>query len=371
MQLRHDIEVLMRTYGVPAIGLALVGPGAAVSLDVWGERRHGSGIPVKKDDRWHVGSCGKSMTATLMARLVERGLLEWEAPIAPILVAHGIDVHPDFSRLTLRHLLTHRAGLPTDPPQEDLADSFHSRMPPRLQRAALAQATMTCRPTQTPGQGSCYSNLGYTVAGVLAETITDQAWEDLMQQEVFDPLGLSTASFGAPGKGDGGGGFLSTLLGRVNANQPWGHMPAATGTLAELPPDDVYADNPPLIGPAGTVHLSLPDFAQYIGLHASGGETPAGYLSRQTVDYLHMLRSDEESAFGWYVSPAHENTVGQPLLWHDGSNNAWYAAMLIVPKDRRGMAFVCNAHQDSMVDGTRGVVASMMGIYTRSLSRIA
>src|SRR5262245_31679797 len=148
MQLRQDIEVLMRTYGVPAVGLALVGPGAAVSVDVWGERRHGSGIPVTQNDRWHIGSCGKSITATLMARLVERGLLDWEAPIAPLFVQLGIEVHPDFSRLTLRHLLTHRSGLATDPSQEDLAESFHSRVTPRQQRAALAQATMASKPPQ-------------------------------------------------------------------------------------------------------------------------------------------------------------------------------------------------------------------------------
>lgn len=364
MQLRYDVEVLMRTYGVPATGLALVGPGATISFDVWGERKHGSGVPVTQDDRWHVGSCGKSMTAVLMARLVERGLLEWETSIAPLLVAHGIKVHPDFSGLTLRHLLTHRSGLPTDPPQPDLAASFHSRVPARMQRAVLAQATMTSKPTQIPGRSSCYSNLGYTMAGVLAESITDKAWEELMQREVFDPLGLDSAGFGAPGKGEVG--FFATLLGRADVKQPWGHMPGAVkGKLTELRPDDIYADNPCLIGPAGTIHLSLPDFARYIGFHASRGETVPGYLSRQTVNYLHTVRSGEESAFGWYLSPAHENTVGKPLLWHDGSNNAWYAAMLVVPEDRCGMAFVSNAYHDSMVDGTTGVVASLMSIYTK------
>ncbi len=51
------------------------------------------------------------------------------------------------------------------------------------------------------------------------------------------------------------------------------------------------------------------------------------------------------------------------MLWHDGSNNAWYAAVLMVPEDRRGLAFVCNAYRDSLADPEKGVMQALAEIY--------
>ena len=130
-KLRPECELLLRRFGVPAVGLARINAAGVESLGVLGERKRGSGVAVGKDDLWHIGSCGKSMTATLMARLVERGQLEWDAPIAPLFAAHGIEAHRDFAGLTLRHLLTHRSGMAADPSPAELEASYSSTEPPR------------------------------------------------------------------------------------------------------------------------------------------------------------------------------------------------------------------------------------------------
>ncbi len=352
LTLQPECEALQRRYKVPAVGLARIGAAGVEELGCVGERKYGSGVAVTENDLWHIGSCGKSMTATLMARLVERGKLDWDAPVAPLFVAHGIEVHKDFSGLNLRHLLTHSSGLPADPSPEDLEASYHSTESPRAQRAALAQVVMVEKPAQKPGRDSGYSNLGYTMAAALAEAVMGAAWEDLMRREVFSPLGLKTAGFGAPGK-----------TSRNELAQPWGHQPRFW-SFSALRPDDLMADNPPLIGPAGTIHLSLPDLARYIAFHLSSGATAPGYLKPKTVDFLHAPRANEESAFGWFLSPAKANRIGKSVLWHDGSNNAWYAVILMVPDDRRGLAFVCNAYRDSLADPDNGVVPALAELYT-------
>jgi len=350
-----ECETLLRRYKVPAVGLARIGAAGAESLCCLGERKQGSGVAVTEHDLWHIGSCGKSMTATLMARLVERGQLQWDAPVAPQFAAHGVKLHPDLAGLTLRHLLAHRSGMATNPSSEDLQASNSSAEPPRAQRAALAQEAMTSRPAQKPGGASGYSNLGYTMAAALAEAVTGMAWEDLMRREVFSPLGLASAGFGAPGR------TSSDQLA-----QPWGHQPGFW-RFAALRPDDPAADNPPLIGPAGTVHLSLPDFARYLAFHLSSGASAPGYLRKETVDFLHAPRADEkDGAFGWILSRAEENRIGKPVLWHTGSNNAWYAVVLLVPADRRGLAFVCNAFQASLDDPNTGVLAALADLYAGS-----
>ena len=362
MKLQSECEELLRRFGVPAVGLALINAAGVESLGCLGERKRGSSVAVTEHDRWHIGSCGKSMTATLMARLVERGKLEWDAPVAPLLVAHGFEVHPDFAGLTLRHLLTHRSGMAADPSPAELEASYSSTVPPRAQRAALAREAMMRGPEQKPGEGFCYSNIGYTTAGALAEAITGVAWEDLMRREVFSPLGLATAGFGAPGKTSKDEIAQDNLV-QDDLAQPWGHQ-GSRWSFSALRPDDAMADNPPLIGPAGTIHLSLPDLARYVAFHVSGGATAPGYLKRETVNVLHTPRRDEEAAFGWFLSQPDANGIGKRMLWHDGTNYAWYAAILMVPGDRRGLAFVCNAYRDSLADPEYGVMEALAEIYT-------
>src|SRR3972149_3800938 len=180
MNLRGECEVLLRRYKVPAVGLARISATGVDSLDCLGERKRGSGVAVTNDDLWHIGSCGKSMTATLMARLVERGQLQWDAPIAPPFVAYGIDVPPDFAGLTLRQLLTPCSGMPADLSPAELEASYYATGSLRAQRAALARAAMMRRPARKPGGASGYSKVGYTIAGVLAEAGTGMAWGGLM-----------------------------------------------------------------------------------------------------------------------------------------------------------------------------------------------
>src|SRR5215470_562064 len=148
MNLESDCENLLRQYGLPAAGLAQIGPRGIEGLCCLGERRIGSGIAVTDRDLWHIGSCTKSMTATMIARLVERGVLEWDTAIAPLFASGGIEVHPDFADLTLRHLLSHRSGLPRGPAGPSVDACFDSGQPLTVQRATLAAEAMTQGPTQ-------------------------------------------------------------------------------------------------------------------------------------------------------------------------------------------------------------------------------
>ena len=77
-----------------------------------GVRKRGTEIPVTLSDQWHLGSDGKIMTSTLIARLVERGQLRWDTTLAEVFPEVAGQMHPDFRQVTLLQLLSHRAGLP-------------------------------------------------------------------------------------------------------------------------------------------------------------------------------------------------------------------------------------------------------------------
>jgi len=82
-----------------------------VELDLIGARVRG-GDPVGARDAWHIGSCGKSMTAALYARLVECGEAEWGAPVAKLFP--DLELHPGWTGVTIDDLFVGEAGLPAN-----------------------------------------------------------------------------------------------------------------------------------------------------------------------------------------------------------------------------------------------------------------
>ena len=202
-------------------GERIIAQGAA------GVRKRGTAERITLDDRFHLGSCGKAMTATLVAMLVEEGKLNWTTTLGEVFADTVKPIHPAWEKVTLRQVLAHRSGLPLDPDGlgwvfnhlflapyaslRSLPESMRSSeetLP--QQRREIARQALSRPPGIPPGTKYWYSNVGFTLAGAVLEHLTGRAWEDLMRERLFQPLGISTGGFGPPG-----------AAGKIN--QPWGH----------------------------------------------------------------------------------------------------------------------------------------------------
>jgi CubicO group peptidase (beta-lactamase class C family) len=145
------------------------------------------GIPNAPDVRYGIGSVTKTFTALLVMQQVERGALRLDAPVA--------DYLPDFpapidERITLEHLLTHRAGL-VDYVNDLGGGEYTARYEHRRVPADSVVADMARRPLKSePGQGYDYSNTDYVFLGLLLEAVTDKPYCVLLQEEVFGPAGM-------------------------------------------------------------------------------------------------------------------------------------------------------------------------------------
>ena len=80
--LATDLEVQRKLWKLPAVGVAIVTNESQPILEVAGVRKLGADEKVTREDLWHIGSCGKAMTATMIARLVQSGTLRWEQTLA-------------------------------------------------------------------------------------------------------------------------------------------------------------------------------------------------------------------------------------------------------------------------------------------------
>lgn len=347
------IEAIRAEAGTPAIGAALVTLDGLQGVWVAGTRRQGGTERVTADDLWHLGSCTKSMTATLIALLVTRGDLRWETPIGDQLpeIPDGLDL--DLLGVSLVELLCHRAGLAPTPDSSIVARIVDSGLPIVEQRARFTLAALARPPVNAPRGTPLYSNAGFIVAGHLAEIATGKSWEELMRSLLFDPLGLASAGFGPPGVAGPG-------------DQPRGHTDA--GEPVEPGPE---ADNPPLLGPAGTVHMNLADWARYVQLHLRGcredvrvGEIT---LPRETFARLHAPYDGPGRAYGygWGIEQRPWAGGDGTALTHNGSNTLWFCVTWIGPGNGVGVLVTANQASASAKAATDRVAALVLAEFER------
>lgn len=319
---RPAIEQALEVSGAPAIGAARWKDGD-VMVQAAGLRESGGDVAVTTEDLWHIGSNTKSMTATLVARLVERGVITWEDTIGQRLGSHIEGIDPAYEDMNFLHLLSHRAGIVANVDQPSMltfmSEGVTGRPMPE-QRLDYSGRVLTVSPANTPGSTMMYSNAGYVIAGTMIEQATGESWEELMRREVFEPLGLQSAGFGAPGS-------------TSEIDQPRGHRRALAGLVA-VPPGP-FADNPPVMGPGATVHLSLADMARYLGAHVEGHNGQGGdYLSVDSWQRLHTAPFGGDYALGWGMTG--------PLLLHAGSNTMWFVQYVMIPEENVAIAIAFN-----------------------------
>ena len=346
-------------------GERIIAQGAA------GVRKRGTAERITIADRFHLGSCTKAMTATLVAMLVEEGKLNWTTTLGELFADTVKPMHPAWEKVTLRQVLAHRAGLRHEP--DGLAQVFNELVrPPRArlawamiqsmgtlpqQRLEIARQALSRPPGIPPDTKYWYSNVGYILAGAVLEQLTGRAWEELMRERLFQPLGISTGGFGPPGTAD-------------KTEQAWGHSPVLG---KPLDPRSPAAEIPLFNGPAGLAHMTVTDWAKFIALHLRGDPAnphcQAALLKLDTFAEMHavapattskgwvirgvnfLATGDAAPAVtyraGWFISTASWAKGTQPgdtgrRLWHAGSNGRWNCGVVIAPEIDFAVLVACN-----------------------------
>ena len=159
------------------------------------------------NDKFHIGSCTKSMTALLGAWLIHEGKLSANTTVGEMFP--DWEIPDEVKKITLAQLLGHRSGIPHKPSEDLWEAAYHLEGTPTQQREHFLQQALR-EPLQAhPGERFIYSNTGYALAGAMIEKAAGIAWEKLVEKRVFEPLGMSTAGFGPP-----------STSGKID--QPWG-----------------------------------------------------------------------------------------------------------------------------------------------------
>lgn len=341
-----DLAKFTRDGKVPGLVVAAVLDGEIIATGATGVRKYGDPTPVTIDDKFHIGSCTKSMTGSLAAMLVADGKIKWSTTVSEVFP--GMKIHPDYQKATLLQMASNTGGVPHDVPPEIWAKAGADRdKPESVQRQQLIRALLAAPPAYPPGTQNVYANGGFTIAGAMLEKVSGMSYQKLITERLFKPLHIGSAGFGAPatpGKTD----------------QPYGHV-LRDGIPFPIPAG-IEADNPPAITPAGRVHISILDLAKYASFHLGTAEKSP--LDRAALDFLHtVVPPAKDYAVGWVI--LQRPWAGGTTLMHNGTNTMNYAVMWLAPGKKFGVVAACNIDSELGPQACDDAVSFVIGRFLK------
>jgi CubicO group peptidase (beta-lactamase class C family) len=351
----HDaLEKAIATLGETGLQVAAYHRGELV-VDTWaGVADPESGRPVDGDTLFTAFSMSKGVTATIVHRLVERGVLAYDEPLArwwPAFAAHGKGT------ITLRHALSHRAGLPAFRGIE-FADWATLATTGRN----LEEAT----PDWAPGASMSYHGLTFgTLLGRTVELATGKPFAQVLHDEVTGPLGIDDLWCGLP---DDAAihARVATLHAARAADQSTGHTPLTDEELASVGGAATGFNLPvmragcmPAAGMIGTARA----FARHYAAHREAGLDGVRLLDPSTtaaarVPYFgedgKTLEWHGQMGMGWIVggSPHLHCGVEIPGPWADSYGHTGLGGLLSMycPSHDLSVAMMKNALQPGRLE---------------------
>lgn len=338
---------------LPAIAALISWRGTTHFFHSQGRRAIQFEAPVEGSDRWHLGSDTKAMTALLVALAAQEGKLSYDSKVSSLLKSQLI--HPLNQNLTIRQLLSHTSGLKDV--QEVKGGNlwkalFKSTQPLTVQRREMSLASLQAEPHLTKGTSQPvstfqYANINYVIAGAVLEQLYNTPWEQVLAEKIFTRLTMTSCGFGVAG-----------LESETTPSQPWPHI-MDKGKLIGIPPK-AKADNPPMLGPAGTAHCSLQDWHKFV-LELTRIWKRTGSLitdSRVTREYFGDPHSSY-TAGGWGRNDEKYKT---PLFQHSGSNTLNFATAEFAP-DRELVILIATNRGDATAEtAMRELMKSLNGL---------
>jgi len=339
--LKADLEQIRAKYNLPSICAGAVVDGKTVALEVVGVRRAGSTEDATTKDRYHWGSNTKSVTASLVGVLVQQGDIHWDTTLAELFPEQVGKMSKAWEKVTVLQILQHRGGFSkeTYDAEPKVTTSIQNLQGKRYNYAVRA---LSQEPASPPGTKFEYSNRGYMVLGAGLEKLTGKPWEDLVRQEIFKPLELDSAGFGPQGW-------------VTHTSEPWGHI-WERNKWTPIPPSP-NSDNAAIVGPAGTLHSSVPDMLKWVALQANEGAS-GGILEPSTFKVLHTPPTGADYAGGWITVP--REWAGGLALTHAGSNTMNYALFWVAPKRKFGLAIAINAYSPEVQKAANDVATLLI-----------
>src|SRR6476660_5544401 len=240
-----DLEALiadvMDEWKIPGLAIAVVQNGEAAWVSAYGLRDVEAGLPVTTDTQFTICSITKTFTSTGLALLVDEQLVDWNRPVRDYIPEFRLHDAVATDRITVRDLLCHHSGLPRH-------NWIH--MPGDMSPAQMLAAMRYLEPSTDIRSAFQYQNLGYLVAGMVAERISGQSWTEFTRARLTDRLHM-TVTF-----------TLADLAASADAVVPYWVDGDTCQRMTPLPLS---------VTAAGGINTSIASFVNWLRLHLDKG----------------------------------------------------------------------------------------------------
>ncbi|MDX1579140.1 MAG: serine hydrolase, partial [Gemmatimonadota bacterium] len=321
------VSEAVEAWGAPGLAIAVVHGGRVVFERGYGVLELGRPARVDEHTRFAIGSTTKAMTAAAIGLLVDEGALDWDDRVIDHLP--GFRLHDPYAtrEVTIRDLLTHRAGLGNADflwyEQETDADEI-------LRKVRLLEPAYSLR------SGFIYQNIMYLVAGEVVEAVSGMPWDVFVTERLFEPLDMDETV-----------ALASRIRGRPNVATPHDTVDG------ELRPIENASVDP--VAPAGSVWSSVSDMAKWLLMLLAEGELPSGerLLEPGTVREMFtpqvVLRSQYPTTrltrpdwmtygLGWFQ----QDYRGRKVDFHTGSIDGMVAIAGLIREQDLGVYVLAN-----------------------------
>ena len=303
---------------VQADGVGGIIAGVAVDGDLvwaksfgWSDRD--ARTPLGTASLSRIGSISKSVTAMLLMRLVDRGVVRLDDPVERYLpeIRGLAQPRPGAPKVTIRHLASHTAGIIREPALEGAASGPIAGWEAKVLASIPATAF-----DSVPGARYQYSNIGFGILGLALSRAAGRPFMELVEEEVFRPLGMTGSTFVVDDE----------LMPRLAK----GYQNGRNGIDAEAPARE-HAGRGYKV-PNGGVYSTVADLARFAG--AVSGTPGLGILSEESRREMLRVQTPEDPQSGYGLGLSIEQEGGKRIASHGGSV-AGYTAHLAFDPDQR------------------------------------
>lgn len=317
------------SYHIPELSYAVVDYKNTIEMAALGKHSINLADTATLNDRFHIGSNTKAMTAFIIAKYVELGKLKWTTKFFSIFPEWKKESKADYADITLQDLLSHRAGIqPFQGENDPVIPNFKGTH--QQKRKQFGQFVLTIEPVKPDEQNPfVYSNADYTLATLMLEKVTGKSWEQLVEKVFNRDLKLNVK--------------LSWPENQKRKDT-WGHS-IDNGKLTPVP--STYNYHLDYTEPAGDLNIKLTDYIKFIQLNLQGLKGGNNYLNAKTYSFIH--KGIENYSMGWFN--IYENN--KELSTHSGTVGTYYTLVHI---DRiKNIAYIIftNAYNDDTKQGVR------------------
>lgn len=322
-------EAYMATHHIAGTTVSVVHNGQVVLAKGYGFADVEEGRPVSASETlFRPGSISKTFTWTAVMQLVEQGKLDLDADLNDYLVDVVIpDTFPE--PITMAHLMTHRPGWEDATLGHLFEDDADEALP--LKEYLLTHQPARVRP---PGTLPSYSNYGTALAGQVIANISNMPFEDYIDQNILQPLGMNHTTFREPWGAQRPGPMPERLVGLSSTGYSWKNGGFEAGTFEFIGP----------VGPAGAVSTTATDMARYMLAHLGDGSYNGAQILRpETARQMHSnLYSPGKGMTGNAHGFFEYNVAGHIGYGHSGGTLYFLSDMVMLPEQNFGVFFSSN-----------------------------